>query len=122
MNHLGSSEFCIFGNQSFLYKNNTNENSTNLTSHNPTGFAMVVIPTLDLAITPSDGFRGVVNNVTHVKVEMSGKELGPSGLLIIYVRKMFHTFICHFLHNLCSLFFCWDFQHCKSVDLCCSLK
>ena len=109
MNHLGSSEFCIFGNQSFLYKNNTNENSTNLTSHNPTGFATVVIPTLELSITPSDGFRGVVNNVTHVKVQMSGKELGPPGLLIIifmYIKCSIHLNVtfCINVYVLCFFF------------------
>ena len=94
MNHLGSSEFCIFGNESFWYKNKTNENSTNLTSQNPTGFAMVVIPKLDLSITPSDGFRGVVNNVTKVKVQLTGKELGLLGLFI-FIYLFIHLYKIH---------------------------
>jgi len=79
---LGSSEFCIFGNQSFL-QNSTIANTTNITGPTPAGFAAVIIPQIDLSIIPSDDFRGLVNNVTHVTAKMTAKELGLSGLFCI---------------------------------------
>lgn len=78
LDHLGSSEFCIFGNQSFL-QNSTIANTTNITGPTPAGFAAVIIPQIDLSIIPSDDFRGLVNNVTHVTAKMTAKELGLSG-------------------------------------------
>lgn len=77
LNHLASSEFCIFGNQTL--RNATSVNSTNMTASTPAGFTTVTIPVLDLSITPSKGFGGVVNNVTHVTVEMPATELGLTG-------------------------------------------
>ncbi|KAK2574406.1 hypothetical protein P5673_000568 [Acropora cervicornis] len=63
--NLGSSEFCILGNQSFL-QNSTHANSTNVTYHlAPAGYTTVNIPQLDLFITPSDGFSEMVANTAR---------------------------------------------------------
>lgn len=78
LDHLGSSEFCIFGNQSFL-ANATFANSTNITGPTPAGFTTVTIPLLHLSIIPSRDFGGLVNNVTHVTAEMPATELGLTG-------------------------------------------
>lgn len=78
LNHLGSSEFCIFGNQSF-FQNSTNMNSTNITGYTPEGFTTVTIPQLDLSIVPSDDFQEVVNNVSIITTTMTPKEVGLAG-------------------------------------------
>ncbi|KAL9981626.1 hypothetical protein ACROYT_G010352 [Oculina patagonica] len=78
LDHLGSSEFCIFGNQSFL-ANDTSTNSTNITGPTPVGFTTVNIPVLHLSVHPSDDFGAVVNNVTHVTAEMPATQLGLKG-------------------------------------------
>lgn len=76
---MGSSEFCILGNQSFL-QNSTHANSTNVTYHlAPAGYATVNIPQLDLFITPSDGFSEMVANVTYITTTIVAKELGLTG-------------------------------------------
>ncbi|CAH3019635.1 unnamed protein product [Porites evermanni] len=77
LNHLASSEFCIFGNQTL--RNATFVNSTNMTAPTPAGFTTVTVPVLDLFFTPSKGFGGVVNNVTHITVETPATELGLTG-------------------------------------------
>lgn len=58
-----------------------------MTAPTPAGFTTVTIPVLDLSITPSKGFGGVVNNVTHVTVEMPATELGLTGLQYIHTVK-----------------------------------
>lgn len=80
LNHLGSSEFCIFGNQSF-FQNSAYANSSNGTSRiAPAGYATISIPQLDLAIVPSDSFLGLVNNVTHITSTVMAKKLRLPGL------------------------------------------
>ena len=88
LDRLGSSEFCIFGNQTFV-PNATFVNSTNVTGPTPVGFTTVTIPILDLSIIPSDDFRGVVNNVTYVTAAMSAAELGlpVRGLLCMQLTQ-----------------------------------
>ena len=76
---MGSSQFCIFGNQS-LSGNATDTNSTNITGPTPVGFTTVTIPVLHLSVTPSVDFVAVVNNVTHIRAEMSATEIGLTGL------------------------------------------
>lgn len=79
LDHLGSSEFCIFENQTFL-SNVTEVNSTNVTGPTPVGFTTVTIPVLHLSVFPSDDSTAVVNNVTHVTAEMPATQLGLKGL------------------------------------------
>lgn len=79
LDHLGSSEFCMFGNQTFL-SNVTSVNTTNVTGPTPVGFTTVNVPLLHLSVFPSDDFTAVVNNVTHVTAEMPAAKLGLKGL------------------------------------------
>ena len=58
-----------------------------MTAPTPAGFTTVTLPVLDLSIIPK-GFGGVVNNVTHVTVEMPAAELGLTGLQYIHTLKI----------------------------------
>lgn len=58
-----------------------------MTVPTPAGFTTVTVPVLDLSITPSKGFGGVVNNVTHITVEKPATELGLTGLQYIHTVK-----------------------------------
>ena len=80
LDHLGSSEFCMFGNQTFL-SNVTGVNSTNITGPTHVGFTTVNIPVLHLSVFPSDDFAAVINNVTHVTAKMPATQLGLKGLI-----------------------------------------
>jgi len=77
---LGSSEFCIFGNQTVLSNVTGGVNSTNITGPTPVGFTTVTIPVLHLSVFPSDDSTAVVKNVTHVIAEMPAMQLGLKGL------------------------------------------
>lgn len=92
LGYLSSTEFCIFGNQSFS-GNTTGYNSTNITDATPTGFTTVTIPILHLALNPLVNFSSVVENVTHVTAQIPISELGLKGFQgssLINVTFFFH--------------------------------
>ena len=77
---LGSSEFCLFGNQSF---NENSTNSTNITGPTPVGFSHVTIP-VTLRLQPSEHFDSVFENITHVTSEVSASDLGLHGQCLLF--------------------------------------
>lgn len=78
LGYLSSSEFCMFGDQSFS-GNITGDNSTNITGAIPDGFTTVSVPVLHLAVNPSVNFSAVVKNVTHLTAQIPTSELGLKG-------------------------------------------
>lgn len=92
LGYLSSSEFCMFGDQSFS-GNITGDNSTNVTGAIPDGFTTVSVPVLHLAVNPSVNFSAVVKNVTHVTAQIPTSELGLKGFWgnsVINVTLFFH--------------------------------